>query len=198
MKEAISLARAMKDTHALAMALLNAGLLGHFEHHPQEVERVALEVIELSTRHNFSLWQYAGEALRGWARSACGDITVGLALIERGMRDLRAAGWMLCVPYSLSLKAEALHLADRTSEALETIGEAEAVIERSEERWWCAELYRLRGVFLTAMDAKEAQIEASFCEAIRIAREQKSISLAIRAEASYTEYRDRKGEHRTS
>ena len=50
----------------------------------------------------------------------------------------------------LALKAEALHLADRTSEALEAIAEAEAWVERSEERWWCAELHRLRGVFLAA------------------------------------------------
>ena len=46
-----------------------------------------------------------------------------------------------------ALKAEALHLADRTSEALEAIGEAEALAEKFEGRWWSAELHRLRGVF---------------------------------------------------
>ena len=96
------------------------------------------------------------------------------------------------VPYLLALKAEALHLADRTSEALEAIREAEALVEKCEERWWCAELHRLRGVFLAALGADEAQIEASFCEAIRTAKEQKSISLATRAEATYAEYRRQK------
>ena len=48
------------------------------------------------------------------------------------------------------------------------------VVERSEERCWCAELHRLRGVFLAALGADETEIEASFCEAIRIAKEQKS------------------------
>src|SRR4029077_13713399 len=94
----------------------------------------------------------------------------------------------------LALKAEALYLADRTSEALEAINEAEAVAERLEERWWCADLHRLRGVFLAAIGADDAQIEASFCEAIRTAKEQKSVSLQKRAEASYAEYRRRKGE----
>ena len=55
-----------------------------------------------------------------------------------------------------------------------------------------SELLRLRGVFLTAMGADENQIEASFGEAIRIAKEQKSISLATRAEATYAEYRRQK------
>ena len=62
------------------------------------------------------------------------------------------------------------------------------MIERSEERQWCAELHRLRGVFLTATGAEKTQIEASFCEAIRIAKQQKSVSLGTRAEATYAEY----------
>jgi hypothetical protein len=54
------------------------------------------------------------------------------------------------------------------------------------------ELHRLRGVFLTTMGADEMQIEASFCEAIRIAKQQKAVSLTKRAEATYTEYRRQK------
>ena len=68
----------------------------------------------------------------------------------------------------------------------------EAVAERREERWWCAELHRLRGVFLVVMGAEEAQIEASFCSAISTARQQKSVSLEKRAEATYAEYRSQK------
>ena len=130
--------------------------------------------------------------LRGWARSASGDTAEGISWIEDGIEDYRATGSMLRMPYFLALKAEALHLADRTSEALEAIKEAEALVERSEERWWCAELHRLRGVFLAAIGADETQIEASFCAAIRIAKEQKSISLEKRAEATYAEYRRQK------
>jgi hypothetical protein len=99
---------------------------------------------------------------------------------------------MLTVPFLLALKAEALHLADRTAEALEAIREANALVERLENRYWSAELHRLRGVFLAAMGADATQIEASFCEAIRIAREQKSVSLEKRAEATYAEYRRQK------
>jgi hypothetical protein len=96
------------------------------------------------------------------------------------------------MPYYLLLKAEALHLADRTSEALEAINEAEALAERFEHRNVFSRLHRLRGVFLAALGADETQIEASFCAAIRIAREQKSISLEKRAEATSAEYRRQK------
>ena len=85
-----------------------------------------------------------------------------------------------------------MHFAGRTSEALEAIREAEALAERSEGRWWYAEMRRLRGVFLATLGAEEAQIEASFQAAIRIAKEQKSVSLEKRAEATYAEYRRQK------
>jgi hypothetical protein len=96
------------------------------------------------------------------------------------------------LPYFLGLKAEALHLADRTAESLEAIREADALVERFENRYWSAELQRLRGVFLTAIGADETQIEASFHEAISTARQQKSVSLEKRAEATYVEYRRQK------
>ena len=68
------------------------------------------------------------------------------------------------MPYYLALKAEALHLADRTSDALEAIKEAEAMAEIFEERWWCAELHRLRGVFLTAIGADENKLRLRFAK----------------------------------
>ena len=99
---------------------------------------------------------------------------------------------MFAMPYYLALKAEALQIADRNAEALRAISEAMAIAERTEERWWLAELHRLRGLCLATMGADETQIEASFREAIRIAKEQKSISLEKRAEATYAEYRRQK------
>jgi serine/threonine protein kinase len=193
MAGAIVLAKELDDMAALGLALYWAGLLAHFERNAAEVERLALDLIELCTRQTFASWLPGGVVLRGWARSASGDTAEGIARIKEGIRDYQATGAILRLPYFLSLEAEALFLADRTVEALEAIREAIVVAERSEGRWWSAEMYRLRGVFLAAMGADERQIEGSFCEAIRIAREQKSISLAKRAEESYAGYRRQKG-----
>jgi predicted ATPase len=146
------------------------------------------DLIELATRHNFVRWLDWGNIQRGWARSASGDTAEGIAWIEQGIREYRATGAVLGLPYHLARKAEALHLADRTFEALEAINEAVALVERFEVRWWSAEMHRLRGVFLAALGAEEIQIEASFQAAIRIAKEQKSVSLQKRAEATYEEY----------
>jgi hypothetical protein len=143
-------------------------------------------------RNDFVHWLAGGAILRGWARSVSGDTAEGIPSIEHGIRDLRATGSVLGLPYDLALKAEALHLADRTSEALQAIEEAEAVVQKIEERQHLAELNRLRGVFLASMGGDETQVEASFFEAMRIAKEQKSISLEKRAQATYAEYRRQK------
>jgi hypothetical protein len=189
MLEAISLAKELNDMHGLAVALIFAGLAAHLEHDPSGVERLASDAIELSMRQNFAAWLAMGTVLRGWARSVTGDPMGGIPWIERGIEGLRVTGSTREVPHCLGLKAEALHLANRTSEALAAIEEAEKIVERSEEREWCAELQRLRGVFLTKMGAARSEIEKAFSKAISTAKQQKSISLERRAEETYAEYR---------
>jgi predicted ATPase len=192
MAETISLAKELNDTNALALALNWAAFLAYLERNPAEAERLASDLMELSTRYNLAYFLTVSAIHRGWARNAFGDFAEGISGIERGIRDLRATGAVLGMPIFLARKAEALHLAGRTSEALEAISEAETVAERFEQRYFCAELQRFRGVFLAAVGSEGTQIEASFCAAIKIAREQKSISLEKRAEESYAEYRRQK------
>ena len=192
MAEVASLTRDLNDSNTQAMALYLAALVGNLERDPVEVERVASDLVELSTIQSFAHWLALGTVLHGWAYCALGHITEGIAQTEDGIEEYRRTGSTIDLPHLLSLKAEALHLADRSVEALETIREAERLAERSEARWWCAELHRLRGVFLAALGAQESEIEASFCAAIKTAKEQKSVSLAKRAEATYAEYRHQK------
>src|SRR6202035_2553916 len=148
MAKEIALARKLNDMHGLAEALYFAACLSHYGRNPAEVERLASDLIELSTRQNFALWLARGKILRGWARSASGEMVQGISWIEDGIEDGRATGATLCLPFFLALKAEALYLADRAAEALGVVREADVLVERSEERWWSAELHRLRGVFL--------------------------------------------------
>ncbi len=104
----------------------------------------------------------------------------------------RSSGTVTCLPYFLELKAKALYLAERAAEALDAIKRGESLAERYEQHTVLSGLHRLRAVFLAAMGAEETQIEDSFRAAIRIAKEQKAVSLQKRAEATYAEYRRQK------
>ena len=146
MREGIAIAKELNDKNSLAIALNFGAQLAANEGHSTEADGLASDLTELSTRYNFVYWGALGAIYRGWARSASGDTAKGIPWVEHGIRDYRATGVVVLMPYLLTLKAEASYLADRTSEALEAISEAEALVERFEERRWCAELHRLRGV----------------------------------------------------
>ena len=191
--KASSLAKDLNDMQGSVFVLYIMAHIAHFAENAAEVERLASDMMELSTRKNVGTWLPHGRVLLGWARSASGRIAEGLSSIEDGIAEYRSAGAIVALPFFQTLKAEALHLAGRTSEALAALEEGETVVERSGARVWSAELRRLRGVFLAFLGADETQIEASFRTAISTARAQRSSSLTARAEASYLEYRRQKG-----
>jgi hypothetical protein len=191
--ETISVAKELNSMPTFAFALYAAAMSASFERNVAETERFVAELIELSTRHNFAFWLPGANVLRGWVRSVSGKTIEGISLIKQGIEDYKATGSMMALPIFLALKAEALHLGDRTQAALEAIGEAEVLAERFENHHWSAEVHRLRCVFLTAVGASDTEIETSFRRAIGTAKRQKSTTLATRAEASYAEYRARKG-----
>jgi hypothetical protein len=196
MAEAISLAKELNDMHGLAVALWGASWLAHFARHRVDLERCASRLVEVAARQNFVFWLAGGKVLSGWARALAGDTAEGISWINEGIQDLRAigaiqiAGWLL-------LKAEALHLAERNSEALEIIEQAHAVIEIYGEHWPLAELHRLRALLLAATGGNNTNIEGSFRAAISTAKQQKSVSLQKRAEAAYAKVRRNKASART-
>jgi hypothetical protein len=81
--EAISVARKLNDMHTLASALYSAAILCYYELKFADVERLASDLMELSTRHNFVYWLAWGVIFRGWARSASGETAEGIPGLSR-------------------------------------------------------------------------------------------------------------------
>ena len=162
------------------------------ERYAEKMEHAATELVELARRYGFAHWLALGTVLRGWARGVSGKTAEGLMWIEEGIAEMRSAGMILWMSYFFSLKAEILHLGNNAPEALQAIKEAEALVESTSGRYICSDLQRLRGVFLAAIGASDAEIDASLCEAIRTAEQQESLSLQKRADATYGEYLRRK------
>src|SRR5262249_56579509 len=72
----------------------------------------------------------------------------GLAQMRQGLESWRATGAELLHPYYLALQAEAYGHIGLPAEGLGCVAEALAAINKSAERWWEAELYRLKGELL--------------------------------------------------
>jgi len=103
----------------------------------------------------------------------------------RGSIDaFKASGARLRLPYYFSLLAHISGKAARTEEGLASIDEALSEARTHNERWWDAELHRLRGEFLLMYGADASDVEAAILRAIEIARSQQAKSLELRATMS--------------
>jgi predicted ATPase len=83
------------------------------------------------------------------------------------------------------LLAEVLAHRGHTTDGLQALAEAHTLVEQHEERYWEAEIHRLRGVLLLRQPGTpQAEAEACFQQAMDVARRQEAKSLELRAAMS--------------
>jgi predicted ATPase len=87
-------------------------------------------------------------------------------------------------PHFLALLAEAYGKAGQAEEGLSVLAEALALAHSSGERYYEAEMHRLRGELLLMQGEAEAEAEACFSRAIEVARRQQAKSWELRATVS--------------
>jgi predicted ATPase len=109
----------------------------------------------------------------------------GLAQVHQGIAAWRATGAALIVPYYCTVLAEASAHLGHTEDGLQALAEAHTLVERQEERWWEAEIHRLRGVLLLRrLETPPAEAETWLQRALDVARRQQAKSLELRAAMS--------------
>jgi predicted ATPase len=118
----------------------------------------------------------------GWATADGGELEQGIALMEQGLA-LFSAGRRLLRPYMLAILASAKADLGRPEEGLELLKDALASTAVSSERWWQAEMHRLRGRLLAARGQYD-ESEACFRCAIEVSRGQSARTLELRAATS--------------
>ena len=169
----------------------------------QEGVAAALRVAE----HATSFFERADTILQGWVVAQSGRAVEGIARMRQGLAAYRSSGEELRRPHWLALLAEGYALAGRTEEGLGAIAEALEHVERTDERYYEAEVHRLKGELLRQrareqggkmQDAGETSPcflppascilppspEACFQKAIEVARRQEARSWELRATMS--------------
>jgi len=94
--------------------------------------------------------------------------------------------------YYLAVLAAACGKAGRTDDALALEVEALSLVERRDERWWEADIYRVKGDLLLESGGS-SEAETSFNRAIEIARRESAKSLELRATTSLARLLDKQG-----
>ena len=152
--------------------------------------------IVLATDQGFPYWVAMGTIPWGWALAEHGQTAAGIAHMRGGIAALRDTGTGILQSYFLGLLADGYRIAGQTEAGLATIAEALAFVERSEEGFYEAELYRLKGELLLndergmmndeqgTSQPRVAEAEACFQQAIEIAQQQRAKLWELRASVS--------------
>jgi predicted ATPase/class 3 adenylate cyclase len=184
--EALTLARELSHPFSLALALGFAATLCQSRREVQAAQEQTEALIALSREQGFLLWLAAGTVLRGWALAEQGRPEEGIVQIRQGEAAYQATGAQIWRPSFLALLAEAYGKVGQTEEGLRVLTEALALVHKNEDRYYEAELYRLKGelLLIQAAGRESAEAEACFRQALDVARRQEAKALALRAAMS--------------
>jgi predicted ATPase len=168
-----------------AYALMFAALLGLVRCNLEAVATCSQAFADIVSRYDLAAW-WAGWVtfLQGWAKWSDGAGESRLAKMRRGLAIVREQGnvWFLS---SLEAALEAEARAGETDAGLRRLDDALAELERTEQRWYEAEIHRIRGEILLKYDPPNtAAAEQSMQAAIAIAQSQKARSFELRAALS--------------
>jgi predicted ATPase len=166
----------------LALTLDNALCLDQFRQDEQAVRKHADVLSSLAKQWEIPFYLDVAKFSYGWALTHRDQIREGIALMSEGLNAIWAVGMEVQGPYQLAQLAEAYKRMNDTPTSLRCLGEAVARAEATGERWYEAELYRLKGDLLTAEDPAEA--EACYQRAIKVSMAQATKMWELRAAVS--------------
>ena len=190
-REAIALAERLGHPFNLALAHLSAAYPRLLLRDATEVRKHVEAALALAREHGFPLTSGWATAVRGWAIAAAGAGADGIAEIRDGLATARATGTQSHESYMLALLAEACLMTERVEEGLSVIADALAIVSRTGERFYEAELWRLRGDLLQLQGRHAAAVEDSLGRAVEIARRQHARWFELRAIVSISRLRQR-------
>ena len=180
-QEALALAREQGHPFSLIDVLSYAGC--HFNSMRREAQALneySEQMLGMANEKSFHGWFGMASMFHGAALILLRQLQEGETQIRIGMTHHVSIGERCYMSGPYGFLAEGQAKTGQLDKALATLDEALALVEETDERYFEAELYRLRGEYLLMQDDVE-DAEASLHKAIDVARQQKARSWELRA-----------------
>ena len=143
---------------ALSFASTTNQLLGDWT----EADRHSAEALKLAVPRHFVFWVAMGRVLHGISGAMLGQTEAGIRESLAGLKGWESGGARLALGIYHGLLA-GVHLAQgHRDEGLETVDAGVLIAEETLERWWLAELWRVRGELLRLAPPDLAGAEGAF------------------------------------
>jgi predicted ATPase len=183
--EARTLAQASSHAYSMGIALEKVTVLHRWRREVPVVQERVETLLLLAREHGFVRLLSEGMIRLGWSRAEQGAVEEGLADLYQGLAALRTTGVVLTLSELLAMLAETYGKGGRADEGLGVLAEALTVVDKSGERFWEAELYRLKGELLLVLSPdNKAEAETCFRQALATTRHQQAKSLELRVAMS--------------
>jgi predicted ATPase len=184
-QETVTLAQQMARPHSLVFALRSAAVFHQLRREVHCTQERAEAAINLAKEHRFPQFRAVGSMLHGWALAHQGQAKEGIEQLAQVLTAWHATGAESSRPYFLALFAEVHGIMGQPETGLTLLTEALTLTDRTGERWYEAELYRLRGALLLQQSLDhQADAATCFAQAIAIAQNQQAKSFELRTATS--------------
>jgi tetratricopeptide (TPR) repeat protein len=192
-EEAIVLARELDHAFTLEDVLCyGGGLIDSMRRDGPSLKSHADEMIYLAKNKGFPGWLKMSNCLRGEALALVGREEEGVELMCSSLAGRIAMGERVNLPAILRALADSYVSLGRLEDAQDTLAEAFASLEESDERHWQTELLRVKGDLLLHQ-GDEAGAHISYEQAIESARNRKARSWELRSTVSLARLLQKQG-----
>src|SRR5262249_36195725 len=144
-EENVDDAKAIDLAVGVCYALEIASLVSIWSGDLVATQRHVTALLDYSARHALAAWHRPARCYDGVRLIKRGEVGEGLDRLRTALDELRRTSFVPYHPVMLGTLAQGLAAAGHVAQALATIDEALAKSERDEERWWIAELLRVKG-----------------------------------------------------
>jgi len=181
MGAALERADAVRHAHTHAYAWYYASVLHALRGEMPIAEAYAQRCLAISEQHGFRQWLGLSRSIRGVCAAALDASGGQLDEVKAALNEYQRAGYQLGITAQFGLLCAALLLRNESEAALEVIDHSLSIVNHNSERFFEAELYRLKARALLMRGARNAEVESLFDQALRTARSQQARSLELRA-----------------
>ncbi len=210
-RELLTFARELSHPYSLAAACFMAGGFHIFRREESQALAPLAEAIRLCTEYGMPLFLAYSTALQGQVLVSQGNANEGLRQIQEALTSSDAMEVRLSRSSFLAYQAGGYAELGQVDVGLSLLAQALEFVDKQDERYYEAELYRLKGTLTLQSKASrgqvqdkskasqnksevpnthaEAEAEACFLKAIEIARRQEAKSWELRAVMSLVRLR---------
>lgn len=179
-QDALAMAHELSHPFSMGFAGCWLAFVTQFRRDVRMVREQSEAALSLATDQGFPVWAAAATTMHGWATAIEDESEAGLAELQQGIAAWRATGAGAWLAYYGTLLAEVFERLGKAEAALHELDKAQAVMEKTEERWWEAEIYRLRGSLLSR-HSMASEAETWLQRALDVAHRQHAKLLELRA-----------------